>query len=672
MLCRSATVHAVELYTARPYECEDLTFHDYFRTHRVESVSRELKDRSRFEPVGEDGHDLLGNPVYRLLKGPRVVTFTEYNPANNLQAWAYQHLLSNCTFRHESDLGARPLVGGSPEEKDYFGALITNDIVHDIEDVHELVDRYCTDNLINKVHRDAMCSKIETMYPCDPETGEFLHGADAAEPPDATPPSPEDDFMRQGLFSLEFEGVTPPRPPQQSAVDAVLSAARAGTGGVHVITGGPGAGKTHVVRSITHALRSEGVGVALTATTGKAAKLLSGTTAYTLHKAFRIPAKGIAVPIDTWDPRYSHAKDAKVIVVDECSMLSSANLRVLHSQLMCTKGTKYLDSTVLVFVGDPKQLPPVCKHGEASMDAHGICRHCPLPRSTLLRKWKQSGRLHVHRIPGNQRLDQASSPLLSGFLEKVRAEAPTQEEIDTCIGPLTRTAAEVTEELHRDPFRPGDDVAVCTHRKDARSMNEYILRTLFDDADIEDLAVYSSARINDDDISRRREIPALALEWCEDPDFHELTSAAIGSHVMFTANSDEIHGYANGDTGTVTAFRRRNGRITAVLVTEARTGKVHAITRTVTSSKYILGQLYVRRTFPLSLAYAMTGHKCQGQTFKGRCFAFLAQGFVSGLAYVMLSRSTREENLRIITSEEGLHPDDFRPMPDLWEELERA
>ena len=662
-------MHTVELYAARPYECDDLTFHDYFRTHRVESVAHQLKDRSRFEPVGEDGQDLLGNYVYKLLKGARVLTFTEYNPGNNLQAWAYQHLLRNCTFRNESDLGTCPLVDGAPEEKDYFGALIANNIVKDMEDVHVLVDKYCTDHLVNKVHRDAMCSKIETMYPCDPETGEFLHDAEA--PPEISD-QPEDDSMRQGLFALEFEGVTPPNLHQKSAVDAVLSSARAGTGGVHVITGGPGAGKTHVVRYITHTLRSEGVGVALTATTGKAAKLLSGTTAYTLHKAFRIPAKGIAVPIDTWDPRYGHAKDAKVIIVDECSMLSAANLRVLHSQLMCTKGIDYLDSTVLVFVGDPKQLPPVCKHGEASMDTHGVCRYCPLPRSTLLRQWKRSGRIHVHRIAGNQRLDLASSPLLSRFLEKVRVDTPTQEDIDTCLGPLIRSAAQVTEELQRDAFRPGSDVAVCTHRKDARSMNEYILRSLFDDANVEALAVYSSAHINEDDASRRREIPASALEWCEDPNFHELQSAAIDSHVMFTANSDEIHGYANGDTGTVTAFRRRNGRITAILVTEARSGKVYPITRTVTSSKYILGKQYVRRTFPLSLAYAMTGHKCQGQTFTGRCFAFLAQGFVSGLAYVMLSRSTMEDNLRIITSEQGLHAEDFHPMPDLWEELERA
>jgi len=412
--------------------------------------------------------------------------------------------------------------------------------------------------------------------------------------------------------------------------------------------------------------------VALTATTGKAAKLLSGTTAYTLHKAFRIPAKGIAVPIDTWDPRHGHAKDAKVIIVDECSMLSAGNLRVLHSQLMCTKGIDYLDSTVLVFVGDPKQLPPVCTHGEASMDAHGICRYCPLPRSPIFRQWKQDGRVHVHRIPGNQRLDTASSPLLSRFLDKVRDQAPTQDDIDTCLGPLTRSAAQVAEELQRDAFRPGVDVAICTHRKDARSMNDYILKSLFDDANVEALAVYSSARINDDNEPRRREIPAAAQEWCEDPDFHELRSAAVGSHVMFTANSDAVHGYANGDAGTITAFRRRHGRITAILVKEARSGKEYTMTRTVTTTKYILGKQYVRRTFPLSLAYAITGHKCQGQTFTGRCFAFLAHGFVSGLAYVMLSRSTKEDNLRIIASEEGLHAEDFRPMPDLWEELERA
>ena len=663
-------MHAVEIYAARPFECEDYTFHEYFRLHRVESPSKPLKDRSRFQPVGEnDGEDLLGNLVYKLVKRPRLLTFTEYSPGSNLQAWAYQHLLRTCSFRHESELQVRPLVGGAPEEKDYFGALIAKRIVTDMDDVHLLVDKYCTEHLVNKVHRDAMCAKIEAMYACDAETGEFLLDRRARQEEMASP----DDSMRDGLFSLEFEGGPPPRPEQRSAVNAVLSSARRLTGGVHVITGGPGAGKTHIVRYITHALRSEGLGVALTATTGKAAKLLSNSTAYTLHKAFRIPAKGIAVPIDTWDPRYNYARDASVIIIDECSMLSSANLRVLHSQLMCIKGTDYLDRTTLVFVGDPKQLPPVCKHGEASMDAAGICRYCPLPRSPLLRQWKDSGRLRVHRIPGNQRLDPASSPLLSSFLEKIRNETPTRDDIDKCLGHLKRTEDQVRQELQQEAFRPGIDVAVCTYRKDAQTMNDYILRSLFQASDIEELRSYSSADACNGSASERSRqpgIPQSARDWCNDPDFHELRSATIGSHVMFTANSDDIRGYANGDSGTVTGFRRRNGQITAVLVKEDRTGVVYPLTRSLTQSKYIMGKQYVRRTFPLSPAYAITGHKCQGQTFTGRCFAFLAKGFVSGLAYVMLSRSTREDNLRIIAPEEGLQVQDFSPMPDLWDELE--
>jgi hypothetical protein len=95
------------------------------------------------------------------------------------------------------------------------------------------------------------------------------------------------------------------------------------------------------------------------------------------------------------------------------------------------------------------------------------------------------------------------------------------------------------------------------------------------------------------------------------------------------------------------------------------TSEVHKISRSSGQRKFFMGKLFERRTFPLQLAYAITGHKSQGQTFKGRCFAFVRDGFVPGLLYVMLSRVNKQSNLYLFPRQ-ALTPDDFKPMPNLW------
>jgi ATP-dependent exoDNAse (exonuclease V) alpha subunit len=68
---------------------------------------------------------------------------------------------------------------------------------------------------------------------------------------------------------------------------------------------------------------------------------------------------------------------------------------------------------------------------------------------------------------------------------------------------------------------------------------------------------------------------------------------------------------------------------------------------------------YTRSTFPLAFAYAMTGHKCQGATFRCLTIIDILTAFTPGLLYVMLSRVTKRDNLRIVG---GLSPEMFVPV----------
>ena len=118
---------------------------------------------------------------------------------------------------------------------------------------------------------------------------------------------------------------------------------------VAVITGGPGVGKTTIVRGIVSILKRKGLTVALAAPTGRAAKRLTdatGAPASTLHRLLEWrPASA------TFGRCPSNPLEADVLIVDEASMLDVR----LGADLVAALAS----SARLVLVGDVDQLPSV-------------------------------------------------------------------------------------------------------------------------------------------------------------------------------------------------------------------------------------------------------------------------------------------------------------------------
>ena len=116
-----------------------------------------------------------------------------------------------------------------------------------------------------------------------------------------------------------------------------------------VVTGGPGVGKTTIVRGIVRLLGAAGLEVALAAPTGRAAKRLSeatGRPAATLHRLLEWrPGEG------NFGRNLKRPIDADVLVVDEASMVDVRLAADLFAAL--PSGTR------LVLVGDVDQLPSV-------------------------------------------------------------------------------------------------------------------------------------------------------------------------------------------------------------------------------------------------------------------------------------------------------------------------
>lgn len=135
-------------------------------------------------------------------------------------------------------------------------------------------------------------------------------------------------------------------PEQREAIEYAL------TSGVTVITGGPGTGKTTVIKAILDICEILKFSCVLAAPTGRAAKRMfesSGKEAKTIHRMLEASIS------DNGHHHFSRDEEnpitQKVIILDEMSMVDT--------NLMCALLKAVKTGSYLILIGDPDQLPPV-------------------------------------------------------------------------------------------------------------------------------------------------------------------------------------------------------------------------------------------------------------------------------------------------------------------------
>jgi exodeoxyribonuclease V alpha subunit len=159
----------------------------------------------------------------------------------------------------------------------------------------------------------------------------------------ATSAAPLDIDVERALAWIEEREGIRLSPGQRDAVRAGV------TDKVLVITGGPGTGKTTVVNAITRILARKGLGIVLTAPTGRAAKRMTeatGRDARTIHRLLEFSPGAMGFARDQHNPI-----EADVVVVDETSMVDV----VLAYNLLKAIPPR----ARLIVVGDVDQLPSV-------------------------------------------------------------------------------------------------------------------------------------------------------------------------------------------------------------------------------------------------------------------------------------------------------------------------
>lgn len=375
--------------------------------------------------------------------------------------------------------------------------------------------------------------------------------------------------------------------------------------GVNVfLTGAPGSGKTHTIRTYIEWLRDHDIEPAITASTGVAATHIHGMT---LHSWAGLGITDHFSPyeIDRIASKEQVAKriqKAKVLIIDEISMLSGTVFDALDAICRQVRGdTHPFGGLQVVLVGDFFQLPPIAKQGSR------------VPFSFESNAWKSLNLLTCY-LTEQHRQDDGQFLSLLGAIRS---------------GSFAEDEAELLQEraIAKDAIPEGVS-RLYTHNADVDTLNS---------AQLAGLSGKSKTFVMES--GGRAPLVESLKRGCLSPEKLILKEGAI---VMCTKNSSSL-GYVNGTLGEVIGFDSSDG-YPIIRTLDDREITIPPAEWVVEEDGKVRASI---SQIPLRLAWAITVHKSQGQSLDAAAMD-LSRAFEYGQGYVALSRVRTLDGLYLL------------------------
>ena len=393
-----------------------------------------------------------------------------------------------------------------------------------------------------------------------------------------------------------------------------------------------------------------------TAVSGIASTLLEDGV--TLHSLCRVPLvlqETSTCSIPSNSERAELLRLAKLLVIDEVTMghryMFEAIDRTLRDLRQCEDP---FGGLTIMFCGDWKQILPVVPSGGRHAIVDSI-----LKSSTL---WQH---VQVLRLQQNMRVQRASGSIdFCNFLLDVGSRSTER----SCHGvfmmniPMSYSAAAPHNTLYRFCKKVYSEITsnlgastyidylagraiICPTNNAVDQVNDIVIGLLESDRD-QERTYYSHDILRGD--SLEVDVPVEYL--------HSLTPNGFPRHqlhlkqnscIMLLRNLDPANGHCNGSRYVVTNLREHT--IEAQLLSGPHKGKTLLIPRIEVTTSQNCPIEFSRFQFPVRLAYGMTAHKSQGQTFNEVAIYLPTQFFSHGQLYVAMSRVGRAENVSILS-----------------------
>lgn len=393
--------------------------------------------------------------------------------------------------------------------------------------------------------------------------------------------------------------------------------------GVNIyLTGSAGAGKTYVLNEYIKYLKDHEVSVAITASTGIAATHMNG---HTIHGWAGIGIKDEMSEYDIealLDKQYLHKRfrDAKVLIIDEVSMLHAHRLDIVEKVCRNFKGNGLpFGGLQVILCGDFFQLPPITR-GRNAEDGN-------LDDMIIYsQSWKSMSPAICYITEQHRQDDEVFTDILNNF----RKDSLNEKHIEII---KKRINAKVTMV---------EPTKLYTHNVDVDQINNLELSKIKN----EEHEYYM------DGSGGEVLVDILKKSCLAQP----VLKLRVGAQVMFIKNNFE-KGYVNGTRGIVKRFYTDGTPV--VETTKGELIDVVNESWVIEENDKIKAQI---SQLPLRLAWAITIHKSQGMSLDSAEID-LSKTFAFGMGYVALSRVRTLSGIRLV----GFHPDSLKINPRILE-----